>query len=79
MLEFNKYDIKKIEDLKNFITVTFDIIDDIYHEIAPTNVAERRNSDKAILSDSEIITISIVGELMTIDFENAWFNFVKRN
>ncbi|SHK34662.1 hypothetical protein SAMN02745912_03046 [Paramaledivibacter caminithermalis DSM 15212] len=32
-----------------------------------------------MLSDSEIITISIVGELMTIDFEKAWFNFVKRN
>lgn len=79
MLELNKYDIKKIEDLKDFITVTFVIIDDIYHEIAPTNVADRRNLDKATLSDSEIITISIVGELMTIDSENAWFNFVKRN
>ena len=30
MLELNKYDIKKIEDLKDFITVTFVIIDDIY-------------------------------------------------
>lgn len=79
MLELNKYDIKKIEDLKDFITVTFVIIDDIYQEITPSYVAKRRNSHKAILSDSEIITISIVGELMTIDSEKAWFGFVKRN
>ena len=31
------------------------------------------------MSDSEIITISIIGELMTIDSEKAWFNFCKKN
>ena len=33
----------------------------------------------AKLSDSEIITISICGELIGVDSENAWFSFVKKN
>lgn len=31
------------------------------------------------MSDSEIITISIVGELLTIDSEKSWFSFCKNN
>lgn len=31
------------------------------------------------LSDSEIITISLCGELAGTDSENAWFSFVKKN
>ena len=31
------------------------------------------------MSDSEIITLSICGELAGIDSENAWYSFVKRN
>lgn len=31
------------------------------------------------MSDSEIITLSICGELIGIDSENAWYSFVKRN
>lgn len=31
------------------------------------------------MSDSEIIAISIVGELLTIDSENAWFNYCRKN
>ena len=35
--------------------------------------------EQAKLSDSEIITISICGELFGIDSEKAWFSFVKKN
>lgn len=31
------------------------------------------------MSDSEIITLSICGELVGTDSENAWYSFVKRN
>lgn len=31
------------------------------------------------LSDTEIITIAICGELAGVDSENAWYSFVKRN
>lgn len=79
MPEFNKYCIKEITDLKDFITVIYILIDDIYQEIIPTYIKERRNIKDAILSDSEIITISIVGKLLTIDSEKAWLGFCRRN
>jgi hypothetical protein len=80
MLELHKnYCIKEIENLKDFVTVAFVIIDDIYKKVTPTHIAQRCNINDCIMSDSEIITISIVGELLTIDSEKAWFGFCKKN
>jgi hypothetical protein len=79
MLEFTYYNTEKIADLKDFFTVSFVLIDDVYNEIIPTSIKNRRNISQSKLSDSEIITISLVGEALTIDSENAWFNFVKKN
>lgn len=79
MLEFTYYNTQKIADLKDFFTVSFVLIDDVYNEIIPTSIKDRRNISENKLSDSEIITISLVGEALTIDSENAWFNFVKKN
>ena len=79
MLEFNKYFTKEIKDLKDFITVVYVIVDDIYQETTPAHIKNRKNIEYSILSDSEIITISIVGELMIIDSEKTWFNFCKKN
>ena len=45
----------------------------------PPEVISRRHVLDAKLSDPEIITISICGELAGIDSENAWFSFVKKN
>jgi len=80
MLELDrKYSIKEIRDLKDFVIVAYVIIDDIYQKVTPTHIMNRCNINDSILSDSEIITISIVGELLTIDSENAWFGFCKKN
>ena len=79
MLEFTSYSIQNIDDLKDLFTICYTIIDDIYKEIAPSQIINRKNILQSKLSDSEIITISLVGEITTIDSENAWFNFVKRN
>jgi len=79
MPELYKYSIKEIENLKDFFLVTYVVIDDLYQEVAPEYVKFRKNIEYSILSDSEIITISIVGELLSIDSEKAWFNFCKKN
>ena len=79
MLEFTYYNTEKINDLKDFFTVSFVLIDDVYNEIIPSSIKNRRNILESKLSDSEIITISIVGEALTIDSEKAWFYFVKKN
>lgn len=64
---------------KNFITVIYILIDDIYQEVISAHIKKYRNIKNAILSDSEIIIISIVGELLTIDSEKAWLGFCRRN
>jgi hypothetical protein len=79
MLEFTYYNTEKIDNLKDFFTVVFVLIDDIYNEIIPDSIKNRRNILDCKLSDSEIITISIVGEAATIASEKAWFDFVKKN
>ena len=66
MLELNSYYIHKLENLTDLFTSIFVIIDDIYNEIIPMSIRNRRNIKDRKLSDSEIITISIVGELLTI-------------
>lgn len=55
------------------------MIDVLFWEYASESVPCRRHIQDAKLSDSEIIAISICGELAGIDSENAWFCFVKRN
>ena len=79
MLDYNNYCIGKLENLKDIFIVSYVIIDEFYKEFIPNKVKERRNVSQSKLSDSEIITISLVGELFTIDSENSWFNFVKNN
>lgn len=79
MLEFTYYNTGKIDDLKDFFTVVFVLIDDVYNEIIPSSIKNRRNVSESKLSDSEIISISIVGEAVTVDSEKAWFYFVKKN
>ena len=55
------------------------MIGDLYQQYAPVSVSFRQYVKDAKISDSEIITISICGELVDIDSENAWFSFVKKN
>jgi hypothetical protein len=79
MLEFTYYNTENIDNLKDFFTISFVLIDDVYNEIIPTSIKNRRNIFESKLSDSEIIAISLVGEALTIDSEKAWFYFVKKN
>jgi len=79
MLEFRNNPTTTIEDLKDFVTILYVLIDDLYNENIPEQIKRRRNKDKAILSDSEIITIAVTGEILSMDSEEAWIRFVSRN
>ena len=61
MLELNNYYIQEQKNLTDLFTNVFVIIDDIYNEIIPMSISNRRNINDSKLSDSEIITISIIG------------------
>lgn len=80
MLEFDTSQyITKIKSFEDFITSVFVIICDIYAKVTPASIKRRKNIDKLKMSDEEIITIAIVGELVGNDSETAWYNFCKRN
>jgi len=68
-----------IEDVKDMISVVYVIIDDLYQAKIPIEVKNRLHKGKAVLSDSEIITISIMGEIMSNDSEKAWISYVSKN
>ena len=78
MLKFQTNYTTIIETFEDFILIIFVMIDDLYQQYTPISVSNRRHIKDAKLSDSEIITISICGELVGIDSENAWFSFVKK-
>lgn len=78
MLELNNYYIQEVQNLNDLFTIIYTIVDDIYNDIIPTNIINRRNIKDSKLSDTEIIAISIVGELLTIDSEKAFFGLLCR-
>lgn len=63
MLKFQKDYTTTLATFEDLIITTFVILDDLYQNIAPPEVSRRRNIQQARLSDSEIITIRICGEL----------------
>ena len=77
MLELNNYYIQELESLTDLFTIIYTIVDDIYNNIIPINIRNRRNIHDSKLSDSEIITISIIWELLTIDSEKAFFSLLS--
>ena len=79
MLKFQNNNTTVIKTFEDFILTVYVVIDDLYHQFAPPEITSRRHIRDAKLSDPEIITISICGELAGVDSENAWFSFVKKN
>ena len=79
MLKFQDDYTTLIATFEDFILLVYTIVDDLYWQVVPASVSHRRNVATAKLSDSEIITLSICGELTGTDSEKAWYSFVKRN
>ena len=67
------------QSFEDFILVVFVLVDDLYQKVAPKQVKHRPNVDKALLSDSEIITIALCGEMLGFDSKKAWYSFFKKN
>ena len=78
MLKFQEEYSIAYQSFEDFILVIFVLVDDLYKKVAPDSIKYRRNFDKALLSDSEIITIALCGEIIGVDSENAWYSLVKK-
>ncbi len=63
MLKFQDDYTILIATFEDFILLVYTIVDDLYRQVVSVSVSQRRNVDTAKMSDSEIITLSIRGEL----------------
>lgn len=79
MLELNDYSIHENLSLSDFFLVTYVIVDDLYNQVTPEDIRFRRNYSQAKLSDSEVITLALIGELQGRTSEKAWISFVRKN
>lgn len=61
-----------------FLTV-FCLIDDLYQELVPACVQHRSQHERIQMSDSEVITLSIMQEALSIDSEDSFIRYVRRN
>ena len=78
MLKFQNNYTTLIENFEDFILLVYVTVDDLYKKVVPDSVSKRRNYQSARLSDSEVITIAVCGELIGIDSQKAWYSFVKK-
>jgi len=69
----------KESNLEDFFTIIYVLVDDIYKDCVPEGIKNRKNINQQKLSDSELITISIVGECVFGKSEYAYFSFFEKN
>jgi hypothetical protein len=65
-------------DIEDLLSDSFIIIDELYKQYVDKSVSNRPGP-KSKFSDSEVLAISWVGEIFSIDSENAWYNFVVKH
>ena len=79
-MEFDKSKYStNIGNLKELAMRIKSIITDIYEAVAPAEIKGRKGIERMVMSDVEIISMAILGELMTIDSERAWYSFCRKN
>lgn len=61
-----------MSNFDEFFLILYVLIDDLYRCFAPPEVSGRRHASDAKLSDSELTTIAICGEL--VGFHILWKN-----
>ena len=65
--------------LENLFLRVYCLVDDLYHERIPQAVQRRPGHDRMTLSDSEVLTLSLMQEALSIDSETAFIRFIRRN
>lgn len=68
-----------MKDIETIFTETYVLVDDQYKRIVDSYSRLRASGPKPEFSDSEVITLALVAELMKNDSENAWISYVTKN
>ncbi len=75
MINLDDKDTLKNLNLEDFLTVVYYMVDNLYNAIASYS---NRPGIKPIFSDSEVLTLNLVGQMFG-DSENGWYKYVKKN
>jgi len=73
-----RQDIMVIGTLEDLFTACFVVIDDLYRQFAPKEVVQRPGPPPS-LSDAEVITVALVGELFGMEVEGRWYSLVQQH
>jgi hypothetical protein len=65
--------------LEDLFLLCYCLLDDLYHDLVPQAVQERPGHERMTLSDSEVLTLSLMQEALSLDSETAFLRFVRRN
>ncbi len=65
--------------LEDLFLIVFCLIDDLYHELVPDTVRHRSQHERIEMSDAEVITLSIMQEALSMDSEESFLRFVRKN
>jgi len=71
--------ITKPEKIQEMVKEIRKIVAEIYEKVAPKEVSRRKNIKKMKLNDIDIITMSIVGEMVGVDSERGWYAYCRKN
>lgn len=66
-----------VEDLFIVIYVYVDDFFKLYYQ--SSNIFRRSNCPPPEFTDSEVITVQMLGELLSVDSQRAWLNLVRKN
>jgi hypothetical protein len=62
--------------LSDFILRVFVLVDDLFKELFPGRL--RRRGPSPVLSDSEVITVELIGEFLGLDHDKGLFAYFRR-
>lgn len=66
MLKLSFHSITNFACLEDFFLISYIFIDELYQAYVPEHIRYRKNYQKALLSDSEVITLSLCGKLLDV-------------
>ena len=68
----------KPQNIKELFAMILEIVEKIYNVVVPKSVSNRKNKDKAKMTDAEIITIYLLIQCLGKSI-NKGYNFLKEN
>lgn len=68
-----------VRSLEYMFLVVYTLVDDLYNGLVPEAVKRRSQYERIEFSDSEVLTLSLMQEALSMDSEESFFRFIRHN